>query len=229
MSTERTERTSEGQREIRVPETEERLEVEKRPVETGEVQVRKTVEEEQQTVPVDLRREEVHVERRDVPERPLRPGEEAFREDTIRVPVHAEEAVARKEAVVTGEVVVNKEQTTERHELGDTVRRTEVHVDDQGQTAAAGSGAAGRWETVGSRYRSAWQQRYGSSGERWEDAEPAYRYGYEMRDDPRYQGRDFEEVEADLQKDWTQQHPSSPWEKAKAYARETWTDIKGAG
>src|ERR687886_2768779 len=110
MSTERTERTSEDRREIRVPEIEERLEVEKRPVETGEVQVRKTVEEEQQTVPVELRREEATVERRDVGERPLAPGEaeRAFQDETIRVPLRGEEAVARKEAVVTGEVVVDK-------------------------------------------------------------------------------------------------------------------------
>jgi uncharacterized protein (TIGR02271 family) len=126
--------------EIRVPEVEERLEVEKRPVETGEVQVHKTVEEEQQTVPVDLRQEEVHVERRDVAERPIGPGEaaQAFQEGTIRVPVRGEEAVVRKEAVVTGEVAVQKEQTTEREEIADTVRRERVEVDgDQGSDAGA--------------------------------------------------------------------------------------------
>src|SRR5215217_5345607 len=51
--------------EIRVPVAEERLHVETRQAELGEVQLRKTVEEEQQTVPVELEREEVHVERRD--------------------------------------------------------------------------------------------------------------------------------------------------------------------
>jgi len=239
MGTERGERaTGNVQREIRVPEVEERLEVEKRPVETGQVQVRRTVEEERQTVPVELRREEVHVEQRDVAERPLAPGEarQAFQEDTIRVPVHAEEAVARKEAVVTSEVVVNKEQTTERQELGDTVRRTEVHVENQGETVrpagqrtvAAQSSMAGRWEDVAPRYRSSWQSRYGSSGNRWEDSEPAYRYGYEMHNDPRYQGRNFDEVEGDLQKDWAQRYPSNPWDKAKAYVRETWSDVKSA-
>ena len=49
---------------------EERLEVEKRPAELGAVEVRKTVETEQQTVPVELTREEVHVEQRDVPTAP---------------------------------------------------------------------------------------------------------------------------------------------------------------
>ena len=227
--------TATSQGEIRVPEVEERLEVEKRPVQAGEVRIRKDVEEEQQTVPVELRREEVHVEKRDVPDRPLQPGEQAFQEGTIRVPVHAEEAYARKEAVVTGEVVVNKEQTTEREEIADTVRRTEVHVENQGETVrpagqetvASGAGAAG-WDTVAPRYRNTWQQRYGTSGGRWEDYEPAYRYGYEMRDDPRYQGRSFDEVEGDLEKDWAMRNPTSPWEKAKASVREPWSDVKSA-
>src|SRR5215218_9212671 len=55
---------AEGQ--VRVPVREERLEVEKRPTELGAVEVRKTVQSEQQTVPVELTREEVHVEQRDV-------------------------------------------------------------------------------------------------------------------------------------------------------------------
>ncbi|HXI15098.1 MAG TPA: YsnF/AvaK domain-containing protein [Chloroflexota bacterium] len=119
---------------IRVPEMEERLNVEKREVQQGEVQIRKTVEEHTETVPVELKREEVHVERRDVAERPMKPGEGAFEEGTIKVPVRGEEAVVTKEAVVTGEVVVNKERTTEREEIADTVRRTEVHVDKSGDT-----------------------------------------------------------------------------------------------
>jgi len=120
--------------EIRVPEVEERLHVEKRQAEMGEVRVHKEVEVEQKTIPVELQRDEVHVERRDVAARPLQAGEDAFQEGTIRVPVRGEEAVVTKEAVVTGEVVVNKDRTVEREQVTDTVRRTEVHVDDENQT-----------------------------------------------------------------------------------------------
>ena len=97
------------------------------------------VHKERRSVPVTLSQEKVRVEKRDVPERPLRAGEEAFQEGTIRVPVRGEEAVARKEAVVTGEVVVNKERTTETQQVADTVRRTEVHVDKDrmGDTAVS--------------------------------------------------------------------------------------------
>jgi len=129
-----TTQTANNQGEIRVPEVEERLRVEKRQTEMGEVRVHKEVEVEQKTIPVELQREEVHVERREVAARPLQAGEDAFQEGTIRVPVRGEEAVVTKEAVVTGEVVVNKDRHVEREQVTDTVRRTEVHVDDANQT-----------------------------------------------------------------------------------------------
>jgi uncharacterized protein (TIGR02271 family) len=134
--------------EIRVPVVEERLEVEKRPTELGAVQVRTTVETEQQTVPVELEREEVRVRQQDVPVRPAGEGAGAFQEGTIRVPVRGEEAVARKETVVTGEVVVEKTRTTETQEIAETVRRERVEVDeDPVRTAAPASGARPATET----------------------------------------------------------------------------------
>jgi uncharacterized protein (TIGR02271 family) len=129
--------TQANQGEMRVPEVEERLNVQKRQTEMGEVRVHKEVEVEQQTIPVELEREEVHVERREVAARPLQAGEDAFQEGTIRVPVRGEEAVVSKEAVVTGEVVVNKDRHVEREQVTDTVRRTEVHVDDDDATRSA--------------------------------------------------------------------------------------------
>jgi len=118
-----------GQDELVVPVAEEQLNVEKRAGQLGTVDIRKTVTEEQQTVPVELRREEVQVEERDVADRPLRAGEDVFQEGAIRVPVRGEEAVVSKEAVITGEVVVSKDQTTERQEVRDTVRKQDIAVD----------------------------------------------------------------------------------------------------
>ncbi len=79
--------TAEG--DVRVAVHEERLDVAKRPVELGEVQVHKEVVSEQQTVPVELAREEAHVQQRDVAARPATEADlaGAFQEGTIRVPV----------------------------------------------------------------------------------------------------------------------------------------------
>ena len=58
---------------VRVPVYEERLDIQKREGELGEVRLHKTVEEEQVAVPVELRREEVKVEQRAVDARPVEP------------------------------------------------------------------------------------------------------------------------------------------------------------
>ena len=216
-----------GEGTVRIPEVEERLDVEKRERQAGEVRIDKRVEEERKTIPVELEREEVHVERRDV-ERPLTDADKAaFEEGTIRVPVRAEEAVVRKEAVVTGEVVVDKERHTEREQVSDTVRRTHVEVNkdlDRSRTGSATTAAA--WSDAMPRYRTHWQERYASKGGRWEEFEPAYRYGYEMRSDPRFRGRRYAEVEPELRAEWGRLHPGSAWDRFKANVREAWEDVK---
>ena len=118
---------------IRVPVVEERLDVTKRQVELGEVEIRKTVEAEQVSIPVELMREEVRVHRVDVAERPASEAEiaDGFWEGTIRIPVRGEEIAVHKEALVTGEVVLDRERVVERETVEDTVRRERVTVDEK--------------------------------------------------------------------------------------------------
>ncbi len=111
---------------------EERLNVEKRGTQVGEVKINKTVTSEQQQIPVELRHEEVNVQERRVAERPLQEGETAFKEGVIRMPLYGEEAVVSKEAIVTGEVEVNKQQRVERQQVVDNVRKEHVEVDRSG-------------------------------------------------------------------------------------------------
>ena len=120
--------TAEGGQRVQVHE--ERLDVDKREAQLGEVEVRKEVVSEQVSVPVELRREEAHVEQVDVKDRPVGPGEDVFQEGTTRVPIRGEEAVVNKQAYVTGEVVVDKEQTTERETVSDTVRKERVRAEE---------------------------------------------------------------------------------------------------
>ncbi len=127
--------------EVRIPVGEERLNVEKRETELGALQVRKTVTQEEQTVPVELRREEVRVEERDISDRPVNPNE-AFREETLEIPLRGEEAVVQKEAVVTGEVVIGKEQTVEQQQVTETVRRQQVELDEGSRQAATSAGTS---------------------------------------------------------------------------------------
>jgi uncharacterized protein (TIGR02271 family) len=113
-----------------MPLAEEHLHVEKRRAELGEVEVRKVVVEEEETVPVELAYDEVVVEVRDVAERPLPPDADLFHEGTIRIPIHGEEALIYKDPVVTGEVVIAKGRATQRRQITETVRAERVVVDE---------------------------------------------------------------------------------------------------
>jgi len=122
--------------EIRVPVVEERLEVSTRPAELGEVEIRKTVDVEQVSVPVDVTRERVTVYRVAVANRPVSAAEASagFREETIRIPVRGEVAVVSKAAMVTGEVLIERERVTAQETVVETVRREQVTVDEDYDT-----------------------------------------------------------------------------------------------
>jgi uncharacterized protein (TIGR02271 family) len=133
--------TGQQEGEIRVAVAEERLSVGKREIELGQVEIRKTVTEEEQVVPVTLRREEVHIEEVDIADRPLRPEDDAFNPGVITVNLRGEEAVVTKETVVTGEVVIDTERVAEERRISDTVRKQHVEVDErhlQARTSADG-------------------------------------------------------------------------------------------
>ncbi|MGI9114382.1 MAG: hypothetical protein DLM52_08345 [Chthoniobacterales bacterium] len=111
---------------VRIPISEEQVKVGKREVEHGAATIRKEVRTERVNTPVDLKREELVIERTDaggdVPQ-------DAFREGELRVPLKKEEPVVQKEAKVVGAVTVGKRQESERKDISDTVRKEEVKVD----------------------------------------------------------------------------------------------------
>ena len=135
MAAERTETTTDQTaQEIYVPVAEERLTVGKRAVELGEVDIHTTVTEEEQTVPVTLRREELHIQEVDIEDRPLRADDDAFHPGEIKVALRGQEAVVAKEAVVTGEVVIEKDAVSEERQVTDTVRKQHVDVEQATMT-----------------------------------------------------------------------------------------------
>lgn len=118
--------------------SEEQLQVGKRTVQTGQVRLRKVVRTEHQEVPVDLRREEVQIER--VPASEVAGAtadDNAFQEGEIDIPVMEEQAVVGKQTVATGGVRVTKGVETQTETVGGDVRRTDVEVDEDGNIAAS--------------------------------------------------------------------------------------------
>lgn len=137
---ETTRPTATGAERESVPVVEEQLAVGKREVSRGRVRVRTYVTERPVEQDVTLREERVNVERRPVDRAAGTVPADAFRERTIEVAATGEEAVVSKEARVIEEVVVSKDQTSRTETVRDTVRKTEVEVED-GTTTGSGPGA----------------------------------------------------------------------------------------
>jgi len=115
---------------IRVPVHEEELTATKRPVDKGQVRIDKDVVSEERTLDVPVTEERVHVTRRAV-DRDATDTADAFDERTIDVPVQSEAVDVQKRTRVAEEVEISKEPVTRTERVSDTVRREEVHVDDQ--------------------------------------------------------------------------------------------------
>jgi len=113
-----------------VPVVEEQLKVGKRETGHGRVRVRSYMVQKPVAEQVNLTDEHVHVERRAV-DRPAQPGEGTFQERTIIAEETREEPVVSKQARVKEEVVVKKEADQRTQTVSDTVRRTEVKVEDE--------------------------------------------------------------------------------------------------
>jgi uncharacterized protein (TIGR02271 family) len=113
-----------------IPLTEEQLRVGKRDVSHGRVRVRSYTVETPVQEQVTLRDEHVTVERRSV-DRPVAGDEKLFRERTIEAEERDEEAVVDKQARVKEELVIKKDVGQRSEKVSDTVRRTEVDVDDE--------------------------------------------------------------------------------------------------
>jgi uncharacterized protein (TIGR02271 family) len=136
-----TERAIGSEQEEVIPVVEEQLVVGKRDVSRGGVRVRSYVTETPVHEQVRLRDEQIHVERRSV-DQPLSAADaDAFRERSIDMTATGEEAVVGKTARVVEEVVVSK--TAEEHveNVSDTVRRTDVDVERDGDLEADRTGS----------------------------------------------------------------------------------------
>jgi len=116
---------------------EEELHVQKQPVQTGEVRVRKEVHTEHKTVQVPVTKEEVVIERtpvsgKQVSATDIKAGEE------IRIPVKEEQVHVEKTPVVKEEVRVGKRTVQETEQVSGTIRKEEVKVEKTGDAKVRG-------------------------------------------------------------------------------------------
>lgn len=192
-----------------IPVVEEELKVGKREVQRGGIRVFQRVEERPVEEQVNLREEHVRVERRPV-DRPADAAvlNKAFTEGSIEVTERAEEAVVSKTARVVEEVVVGKEATERTETVRDTVRRTDVEIQE-----IPGTGQVSRtdWDT----YDAGFRKSFSGQGYTYDQARPAFRYGYDLAGSGK---GDWSTVESDARTRWESSNPGT-WDKFKDNVR----------
>ncbi|MEH7180981.1 YsnF/AvaK domain-containing protein [Neobacillus vireti] len=114
---------------------EEQLDVNKQRVQTGEVEVKKDVVEEQKTVNVPVTHEEVYVERRSVDNTDADTTTPIGDAETIRVPIVEEKVEVTKKPVVAEELVIGKKQVTETQQVTENIKREEAEVTKEGEAS----------------------------------------------------------------------------------------------
>ena len=121
----RLDKATEHEDEVRVQRTEEELRAGTREREAGEVGVRKTVRTDRESVEVPTRREEVTVDRVPVEGET---SEAQIGDDEVRVPVTEEEVVVEKRTVAKEEVRIRKDVVEDTEVVEEDVRLFEPFV-----------------------------------------------------------------------------------------------------
>jgi uncharacterized protein (TIGR02271 family) len=202
---------------------EEDIKVGKRAVQEGGVRVRSYVRDVPVEEDVRLRSEEVHVERRPV-NRPATAADlDNFREGTVEMTEMHEEAVVSKEARVVEEVSLHKDVEEHVEKVRDSVRHTEVEV----EKIAGGKSRGQDVSHFDTDFRTHFDTTYGKRGKNFTTYQPAYRYGYELANDSRYQGRQWREVEPEVRREWESRNRGSAWEDFKDSVQYGWDRVRG--
>jgi uncharacterized protein (TIGR02271 family) len=137
--------TTSGRDDEVIPVVEEELHVGKRDVSRGKVRIHSHIVERPVHEQVELREERVHVERRPVSgstQAGTADRDALFKERTIEMEERSEEAVVSKEARVKEELVIRKDVDQRAETISDTVRSTEVEVEDE--RSRQGTGTTGK-------------------------------------------------------------------------------------
>ena len=113
-----------------IPIIEEDLQVGKREVQSGGVRVRSRIIEKPVEETLRLREEHVVVNRRPVDRAVTEADMSGFREGDFEITERAEQAVVSKQARVVEEVEIGKQVSEREQVINDTVRRTDVEVEE---------------------------------------------------------------------------------------------------
>jgi len=77
-----------------------------------------------------------------------------------------------------------------------------------------------------SKFRTNYNQNYATSGYDYTVYDPAYRYGYNLATDPRYEDKDWGDIEPEVHTYWDTNYPGT-WDRVKNSIRDAWYEVTG--
>ncbi|MDX1530880.1 MAG: PRC-barrel domain-containing protein [Rhodothermales bacterium] len=80
-----------------------------------------------------------------------------------------------------------------------------------------------KFDTYGDDFRSHYETTYGEAGQAYDYYEPAYRYGYDAAYQEPYRNRLYDDVETDLQNDYSGRHPNTAYDEVRDAVRYGYT------
>jgi uncharacterized protein (TIGR02271 family) len=186
----------------------ENLQVGKRDVERGKVRVYNRITSKEVEEKVGLRHEEIHVQRRPV-DHPVEAEtiEELFKERSFEVLEVDEEPVVTKVARVLEEVVVRKDVAERMHTIRDTVRRSDVEIEEFHPHRA--------FEEFDKDLHDYYAGSLAKTGHKYDEYLPAFKFGYSLGTSEQAHNHAWAELEAGAQKTWEQKNPGT-WATYKA-------------
>ena len=209
------------ERTIEVTEMAERPVVSKSARVVEEVVVGKQVSSETQTVEDTVRRTEVEVERVGGDEARGRARTDAGR--GLGGDGGASAGGDGGGGVGTGREQIGATQVTPAGAMGSSAASGAGAGSMTGMAMGGGAASSRRsFADLDDEFRQDYQANFASSGLTYEDIQPAYRGGYEMRGDSRFANSDWDTAEPQLRQRWESDHPGSAWERVKAAFRRGW-------
>jgi hypothetical protein len=122
---------------------------------------------------------------------------------------------------VVEEVVVGKEMTERTETIRDSVRRQDVAVEPTGATARTTG-----YDAFDSDFRTYYNDNLAKNGHTYDQYSPGFRYGYDLRSDKRYAGKEWSAIESDVRRDWNGRK-AGPWEQFKESIHYAWDRARG--
>jgi uncharacterized protein (TIGR02271 family) len=198
---------------------EEELEVGTQQVERGRMRIYSKVSERAVERQVNLRDETIRVRRRPVSREVSVSDPDLFKERSYEMTEVDEEAVVHIRARVIEEVVIGKEVAEKIETIRETLRRTDVEIEEVP--------GARRFDDYAGDFRSYYTQRLAKSGLGYEKYSPAFRFGHGLATTEPFRSQSWEAIEPDVRRLWEEKNPGT-WAQLKDAVRFSWERVRSA-